>query len=77
MKTFKEKFGEVGLDYISLFQELDVSKSGFINLDKMHSHLLRLPGVFTSRDAEAIVDRLQRDKGSIRGFTLSEFKKLF
>jgi hypothetical protein len=47
-----------------------VSNSGFINIDKMHSYLLRLPGVFSSRDAEAIVDRLTKDKSSMRGFNL-------
>lgn len=52
---------------------MDVSNSGFINLDKMHSYLLRLPGVFLSRDAEAIVDRLQKDKNSMKGFSLEEF----
>lgn len=44
---------------------MDVSNSGYINIDKMHSYLLSLPGIFSSRDAEAIVDRIQKDKCSI------------
>jgi hypothetical protein len=54
-----------------------VSKSGNINLDKIHSYLLRLPGVFTSRDAEAIVNRVQIEKTSLLGFTFHEFERLF
>ena len=56
---------------------MDVNKSGHINLDKLHSYLLRLPAVFTSRDCEALVDRIQREKTSLRGFNLFEFQKLF
>lgn len=43
----------------------------------MHSYLLRLPAVFSSRDADAIVDRIQKDKISISGFNFFDFKKLF
>jgi hypothetical protein len=56
---------------------MDVSKSGYINIDKMHSYLLRLPGVFSSRDAEAIVDRIQVEKSSIKGFTMKQFINIF
>ena len=56
---------------------MDSSKSGLINLDKMHSFLLRMPGVFSSRDSDAIVDRIQKDKTSISGFNFFDFKKLF
>jgi hypothetical protein len=48
----------MGIDYTKLFIALDTSRSGFINLDKLHSYLLRLPAIFSSRDAEAITDRI-------------------
>lgn len=44
---------------------MDVSKSGNINLDKLHSYLLKLPGVFTSRDAENVVSRIKHDKNCV------------
>jgi hypothetical protein len=31
-------------------------------MDKLHSYLLRLPGVFSNRDAESIIDRISVDK---------------
>lgn len=54
-----------GIDFTSIFIEIDTSMSGLINYDKLHNYLVRLPCVFSSRDAEAIVDRIQKDKSSI------------
>jgi len=48
----------------SLFDKIDISLSGFINQEKLHLYLIRLPGVFSSRDAEAIVDRVFQSKDS-------------
>ena len=56
---------------------IDTSRSGYINLDKLHAYLLRLPGIYSSRDAESILDRISKDKSSITGFTFHKFKKLF
>lgn len=34
----------------------------------MHSYLLRMPVIFSYKDAENIVDWICKDKSSIRGF---------
>ena len=38
---------------------------------------MRMPGVFSSRDAEAVTDRISKDKSSVNGFTFNQFKKIF
>ena len=58
ISKFEELFGEGGINYSKLFQDIDVSRSGYVNLDKLHSFLLKPPGVFSSIDAENIVNRI-------------------
>ena len=78
MLSFESLFKESkGVDYARMFIVIDRNGSGYVNQDKMHSYLMRLPGVFSSRDAEAIVDRIQKDKTSIQGFNFCNFRKLF
>ncbi|CDW77008.1 UNKNOWN [Stylonychia lemnae] len=78
MLQFEKSYSDSkGIDYTKLFIDLDSSLSGLINTDKMLTYLMRLPQVFSSRDAEAIVNRIQKDKTSICGFNFLDFKKLF
>ena len=77
MRSIKGLAAPGQLNLPALYQEIDVSRSGSVNLDKMHAYLLRMPGIFSSRDAEAIVDRISIDKSSINGFDLGRMENLF